>query len=246
VGTNGSDLASSLETLAKATDQLLDTVRSLTDEEVAGPSLLPGWTRGHVLTHLARHADSYTRALRGARTGGDTSRYPSTEVRDAEIEAGAGRSAAELAEDVRVSAETLAEVLQTLPAEAWQVEVERLPGVPGHPAAGTPWARLKELVIHHVDLDAGYSPAHWPAEFVAPCLEQVVHDFDGREDFPPLSLHAEDTDRRFTVRGGTAAAGAPTVSGPEPALLAWLIGRSTGDGLDVEPDGPLPAVPAWR
>ncbi len=38
------------------------------------PSLLPGWTRGHVLTHIARNADSFVRVLEAARSGRD--RHP--------------------------------------------------------------------------------------------------------------------------------------------------------------------------
>ncbi len=45
--------------LAEATERLLATAARLTDEDLRAPSLLPGWTRGHVLAHVARNADSY-------------------------------------------------------------------------------------------------------------------------------------------------------------------------------------------
>ena len=41
----------------RATDRMLRTAATLDDAAVAAPSPLPGWTRGHVLTHLARNAD---------------------------------------------------------------------------------------------------------------------------------------------------------------------------------------------
>ena len=37
--------------------------------QVAGPSRLPGWSRGHVLSHLARNADALVNLLTWARTG---------------------------------------------------------------------------------------------------------------------------------------------------------------------------------
>jgi maleylpyruvate isomerase len=37
-----------------------------------------------------------------------------------------------------------------------------------------------------------------------------------------------------------------TVTGPVRLLLAWLTGRSSGEGLTTEPPGPLPALPAWK
>ena len=41
----------------QATQRLLDTARTITDPDLRVPSMLPGWTRGHVLAHLARNAD---------------------------------------------------------------------------------------------------------------------------------------------------------------------------------------------
>ena len=49
---------------------------------MAGPSLLPGWSRGHVLTHLARNADGAVNLLTWARTGVETPQYVSQEQRE--------------------------------------------------------------------------------------------------------------------------------------------------------------------
>ena len=55
------------------------------------PSLLPGWTRGHVLTHIARNADSFVRVLEAARRGEVVTQYEGgVDGRNADIEAGAG------------------------------------------------------------------------------------------------------------------------------------------------------------
>jgi maleylpyruvate isomerase len=81
-------------------------------------SLLPGWTRGHVLTHLARNADGGSRLLTWARTGTPSAEYPSLEARATQIEAGAGRSAAELVADARASAEGFAVEYSRMPADA--------------------------------------------------------------------------------------------------------------------------------
>ena len=62
-----------------------------------------------------------------------------------------------------------------------------------------------------------------------------------RPDMPALSLDALDGD----WSGACGPAGdRATVEGPSPALLAWLIGRSSGEGLHVRP-GPLPDLPPW-
>ena len=78
------------------------------DDDMRAPSLLPGWTRGHVLTHIARNADSISATVAGAQRGEIVKRYPGgPEQRNADIEAGAARSAVDLLADVRESAEKL-------------------------------------------------------------------------------------------------------------------------------------------
>ena len=81
-----------LASVGAATGRLLATTAALADPEVREPSLLPGWTRGHVLSHIARNADGLINLLRWAHTGTQIPMYASQQARDADIEAGAGRS----------------------------------------------------------------------------------------------------------------------------------------------------------
>jgi uncharacterized protein (TIGR03083 family) len=90
--------------IQEATGRLLATSAALTDAQAREPSLLPGWTRGHVFTHIARNADGMVNLLRGACTGTPIPIYPSTGARDDDIMAGADRPAVDLATDVRESA----------------------------------------------------------------------------------------------------------------------------------------------
>ena len=88
------EIALALARLGDSTDRLLATAGALDDAQAAAPSRLPGWTRGHILTHLARNADGFRNLLIWARTGTETPMYPSEESRDRDIEAGARRPAA--------------------------------------------------------------------------------------------------------------------------------------------------------
>jgi uncharacterized protein (TIGR03083 family) len=54
---------------AGAHQRLLAGLAELTDDDARRPSLLPGWTVGHVLTHLARNADGNVRMLDAANRG---------------------------------------------------------------------------------------------------------------------------------------------------------------------------------
>jgi maleylpyruvate isomerase len=222
-----------------ATVRLVASAERLTPEELAGPSLCDGWTRGHVLTHVARNADSLVNLLTWARTGVETPQYPDDETRDAEIEAGAGRPLADLIADLQAASARFAEAMAEVPDGAWDVEVRWRSGKAA-PARGIPVARLREVEIHHVDLDAGYTPAHWDAAFVEREMAQAVRAFAARDGIPAIELVATDGPGEWRLGSGPAA----RVSGPRPGLFAWLIGRSSGDGLTVD-EGPLPHLPAW-
>jgi maleylpyruvate isomerase len=218
----------------RATARLLNTAAAL-DGTPTAPSLLPGWSRGHVLTHVARNADSLVNLLTWARTGVVTPQYASREQRSADIEAGSPRSWDELVADVRDSSARFRDAASALGAASWAVTLD-LPSGPA-PAALIPWRRLREVEVHHVDLAAGYAPANWPESFAQRLLHEVVHGLDGL----CLTLRPAEIGHPVPVGSG----GPPEVSGPAYALAAWLVGRSPGTGLTVDPAGPLPPVPEW-
>ena len=230
-----------LNDINQATEHLLKTAATFHDADVRAPSLLPGWSRGHVLTHLARNADSTRNLLIWARTGIETPDYPNLQARAADIEAGATRTAIELLADLRRSAARLAADFAQMPPSAWEHPVRWTIGGPG-PVRWSLRGRLQEVLIHHVDLAAGYTPADWPSPFVAATLANVVRGFSNRTDAPVMRLHAEDTDHWYDV-GDTRPTDTPEIRGTQRALLAWLIGRSRGADLSTTHHQPLPLVP---
>jgi maleylpyruvate isomerase len=149
----------------QATQRLLGTARIITDPDLRVPSMLPGWTRGHVLAHVARNADGMRNVLVGVRTGQDRPAYASAEAREAGIEQDAGRRATEHAADLASSAMALRTVARQLPDAGWQAPVRMLDGADFFPAAELLTRRLVEVELHHCDLGAGYGPGDWPAVF---------------------------------------------------------------------------------
>jgi len=223
-----------LDDVERATSRLLATAGSL-DADPSAPSLLPGWTRGHLLTHVARNADSLVNLLTWARTGVVTPQYPTAGQREADIAAGADRPWTVLVADVRDSADRFAKAAAMLSAGDWAAHLD-LPNGP-QPAALVPWRRLREVEVHHVDLAGGYTAADWPAAFTHRVLHEVAATLDG----VALTVRPDGLGHRIPVGAG----GSPEVSGPAYALAAWLTGRATGDGLTVDPPGPLPPIPDW-
>jgi maleylpyruvate isomerase len=233
--------AAFLPLLRTSVDRLLTSASALSAEDVRAPSLLPGWTRGHVLTHLARSADSRTRLLTAARTGEDLPQYADDEQREREIEDGAGRPAAELVEDLRTSMRRFLTAADGHPEDAWEVPVRWLGGGL-RPVRGAVGSLLREVEVHHTDLATGHRPADWPPFFVVRELETTLRNLREKPDAPSMTLRADEDQVLHPIGDGDG----PHVSGPAAELLGWLTGRTDGRALTVEPAGPLPEVPGWR
>ncbi|MGW3246448.1 maleylpyruvate isomerase family mycothiol-dependent enzyme [Streptomyces sp. NPDC001070] len=226
--------------LREATERLIDAVAAMPPASVAEPSRLPGWTRGHVLAHLARNADSLVNLLIWARTGEETPQYASTDSRNKDIEDGAGRMLSEHLDDLRISADRLALAIGELPAQNWAAQVVMRSG---HviAAAEIPYIRLMEIYFHHVDLGLEYTCAHFPEDFAARELGAIIDDLSGHEGVAAVRIHDTDSGEKWVI--GAANEPELTVGGPRHALLAWVSGRSDGEGLTAQPDVPLPVLP---
>jgi maleylpyruvate isomerase len=170
-----------------ATQRLLDDARTIPETSLRALSLLPGWTRAHVLAHVARGADAMRNLLIGARTGHDRPAYASAQAREADIERGAAMTAKDLMADLADSAMALRAMVKQVPDEAWQVRVRVLDSAP-FPAAGLLTRRLVEVELHHCDLGTSYSAADWPAAFAAMELaEPMRSQRQDRLRYPPPS-----------------------------------------------------------
>jgi maleylpyruvate isomerase len=182
--------------------RLLATLDALTDGLARRDSLLPGWTVGHVLTHIARQADSVVRRLDGASRDEIVDQYAGGSAgRAAEIEAGAGRPAAALVDDVRATAGAVEAVAASVPDQAWERLTRSVDG--GLiPARSVFLSRTREVEVHHVDLGLGYTPRNWPDDFVRAELESGLASLSGR-------THPADLLAWLTGRG------------PAPELGPW-------------------------
>jgi maleylpyruvate isomerase len=197
---------------ASAHQRLLGALDALVDGglfDVVAPSALPGWTRGHVLTHITNSGDGHIRMLDAAADGRVGEQYPEgLEGRAADIEAGAPRPAAEQIDLLRRS--------------IWKLEGRWATATwegTGRAAAGEvairdlPFLRLREVAVHHVDLDIGYTFADLPGEYLRLELRRMEMLWKARQ---PMGM--------------TPLPG-PALESPPPVRLAWLMGRAEIDGL---------------
>ncbi|GAB1813337.1 maleylpyruvate isomerase family mycothiol-dependent enzyme [Mycobacterium sp. MUNTM1] len=225
--------------VAESTRRFVESVARLSDAEVGGATLIPPWTRGHVITHVARAADSYCRLLAGATEGLATPQYPSMEFRAEQIEAGAGRSVDELVSDVTASSDRFEQAMRSLPAHAWRAKVRMRPGELRAPAV-LPLIRQRELEVHHVDLAVGYRFSDIAAETAGWIIDDILMELQRRDPVPALAIKATDTG--LTRELGV---GAPLISGTQADILAWLSGRSNGAGLSSSGGNEVPLAAYW-
>ncbi|GAA1752639.1 maleylpyruvate isomerase family mycothiol-dependent enzyme [Nostocoides vanveenii] len=223
-----------LAALESETARLLATVAVLDDPAAA--SGCDGWTRGHILTHLARNADGLAGLVRAAVDGSGETMYASAQARDADIEAGAGRAMPDLADDLRTSSARLAQALPRLAGLDAGLLVERTPGGPRFRAADLPTMRLREVLYHHADLRAGFDFEDFPPDLVATYLAREVTALAGLPDAPAVTLAPAGQE---PIRVGPSG---PTVAGSPAALLRWLARRDPA-GVHALDGDVLPELP---
>jgi maleylpyruvate isomerase len=190
-------------------------ISGLDDDGMRAPSTLPRWSRGHLLTHIARNADSHVRRAHGAARGEMVDQYlGGFEGRAADIEAGAARPAAEILADVEATSAAVAAAWAAVPDDAWG-NLTRDVGGRERPLDAVAGRRWQELEVHLTDLDLGPTYRDWSDDFVAVWLPKRRAELPdrlppGAEAPPPDALDERDE-------------------------LAWLYGRI--DRPDLPPLG---------
>jgi len=233
--TTPSHLSDNLVLLSHETTLLLQTAAGLDDESIREDSLCHGWTRAHVLSHLARNADALSRLAGWAVTGTPRAMYDSQQSRDADIAAGSTRGVQEILSDLESSALRFASAASGLAGPPERVEVEMRAGrtVLG---GRLPTLRLMEVVFHHVDLADGYTFAAADRGFVRRAVSNAAQRIGASDQAPSITLRG-DAGNTWSIAGG-----GQEVIGSNASLLLWL---TRGDGAALSSDAPLPVLPAW-
>jgi maleylpyruvate isomerase len=230
----------SLAALHRSEQHLLRTVDSLAPEDFGAPSVLPGWSRAHVVAHLALNAEGLATAIDGHAHEREVPVYESDDRRDADIAELAQAEPAEIRERLFGAGQALRDAFATLEGDLWKGSVPRLPGGPPWPLLTLPQTRRREVEIHHADLDSGYGPEDWPEDFTVALLELATADRANDADCPPFTIRATDAVRTWEV-----GADQPVVEGSAASLAWWLVGRGSGAGLSCT-SGDVPRLGPWR
>jgi maleylpyruvate isomerase len=229
--------------LADETDKLSTSIGRLGDGQAQGhPSRLPGWSRAHVLVHLARNADGLRNLLLSARTGTPLRMYASPRTRIADIDAGVTRPAEVIVADALESSARFLVEARAMPPQAWETNVAFSSGQPDPQLVVAPRLlemRLQEVALHHVDLGFDYEFDEVPERLLLGFLERFrTHR---QRQGVRLAIRLDGSDNPSTT-GDPADPAGPVVEGDAAALVAWLAGRSQ---LGVRCERPLPELPSF-
>ncbi len=237
------DVTSSVVDLLTRADQALTrTVDSLADDAYAEPSLLPRWTRSHVIAHLALNAEGLERVVRSIGAGTPEAMYESDQARDDDIEVLAHAEPSEVRDRLLAATTCLSRALENSHNIDADARFERTPGGVLCPVSDVAVLRLREVEIHHADLGVDYSPADWSTEFAVMLLDAMT----ARPHPVPFVAVATDVDGRWHCGAGAGASdvgggGTTVVNGSAAAIGWWLTGRGDGSALTCE-SGALPRI----
>lgn len=226
-------LHSDLSRLGRETDMFFATVASLSDDEMAAASLCEGWSRAHVIAHVAANGRALVQLIEWAAAGEERRLYASPEARAGAISALAALPREELLEELRASAKHFAEQAQRLAGALVAPEVQ-VDGGP-LPATSIVALRIAEVVVHHHDLDTAWTIEEADPDSLLDALEAVVRSL-GAKDAPGMTLVTEERDQWIIGNG------ALRVESDREGLLQWL---ARGDAAHIEAEGPVPALPRW-
>jgi maleylpyruvate isomerase len=225
--------------LVASGQRLVRSIDRLSGDDWGAPSLLPGWTRAHVAAHLALNGEALTNVLRGEVDHESVPMYESQETRDTDVEKLAGADHAEIRERLLASTVTFPEAVQAVPPDLWEGRFERTRGGSTLPLRAVPVMRLREVEIHHVDLEVGYSPDAWAQDFAEELVDGMLKRQQPESAFLIRPL---DTDR--TWEAGEPGDDAAVVTGPVAHVAWWLTGRPATAQVSCS-RGELPRIGGW-
>lgn len=204
-------------------------LNNLADTDLCQPSLVPGWSRSHVVAQVGYQARALTRLTEWAASGTPQAMYSSEAARLEEVENGSTLPTRALRGLFRHAAVHLDVEWRDLSGTAWDAEL-RLPDGRRILARDTGWIRAREIWMRAVDLDAGGSFLDMPAALIDRLLDETLA---GRNS-PPFVLRP--TDRTAPLRSGD---GEIVVSGRAADLARWVTGRGARRLLHDRPLPPL-------
>ncbi|MBZ8176636.1 maleylpyruvate isomerase family mycothiol-dependent enzyme [Corynebacterium sp. 3HC-13] len=217
-------------------------IAQLSSEDFDEPTLLPGWSRKHLIAHVAYNAAALCNLMHWAETGERTPMYSSPEARLREIEFGATLDPDPLRNLHAHTVARLDAAWQEATSEAWQYQVETAQGR-SVPASETLWMRTREVWIHAVDLGLKASFEEIPSIILKSLLEDITSKW--RSSGVGVGLTLVDPADQLEVTVLSSSEEPETIiSGGLSGLVRWASGRGA-EGVTALDRESVPSPPRW-
>ncbi|SCX35277.1 maleylpyruvate isomerase family mycothiol-dependent enzyme [Agrobacterium rosae] len=208
-------------------------LNELTDAELDRPSLVPGWSRRHLIADIGYQARRLARLVEAARSLRREESLDEPDAQNEDVDFGASLPAHALRYLYRHSQVHLDVEWRDLDAAGWLFTVRSLRG-DMVPVAETPRLRSRAIWLAAVDLDNGGSFRDFPNSVTDSLLEDVAVNLHRGPAIPSVRLLRSDRSDAVIVGSGECV-----VSGTSSDLLRWLSGRGarriSGDKAGFEP-----------
>lgn len=205
-----------VDRLKAAADNVSAKLGGLSDADVLASTELPGWTRGHVLAHIAHVSNAVARQVEYAVRGELIEFYDGgSGARTQAIEMNAGNTAQEHRDQLSAAFTRALGVLDGLDDAQWDLPISYRDGVVRDGAL----AYWRELVIHLADLQLGRGPETWSKEFCLYLIDFLATRVPGDIHLKLLPLGLPP----MTVGSGESAV---SIQGMLTDIAAWLSGRT--------------------
>lgn len=234
------DLSTQLQLARHGTAYFAQKLGDLSGSALSERSLLEGWSRKHIVAHVAYNAAALCRLLDWAATGHERPMYASPQQRSREIDEAATLSAGAVTNLLEHCVARLDSKWRGLPLSAWNAQVQTAQGRIV-PAVETVWMRCREVWVHAVDLDNEAQFSDFPAPVLHSLLDDITASWHRTPGWSPVQIDATTGE----TAPPTVLLSCPeaTVEGAMPAIVRWASGRG-GIGLS-SPTEDVPAPPRW-
>lgn len=233
------EVAAAAESIEWTHERVRTVLETLTDEQVAGASRLPGWTRGHVLAHMAGFGEGAIRQVERAIARHEPGEFydGGQAARNAAIDASAGAPCAAHAARLGAAMDRWEGLVDLLEPEL----AARPTAYRDRPVGALVLSWWREMSIHLTDLDLGVTHTFWGA-----ALREHLTGYLGARlpEGVQLDLEPTDVDEPRRVGQGSVL----RLRGTANDLVAWLAGRDPLGVIVAERDGEpaeLPELGPW-
>ncbi len=218
-----------LTEVATASIAVREAVATMAAVQFRDDSVLPDWTRAHVVAHICGFSNAIARQFEYAVEGKVIQHYDGgAEGRDADIDALVAEDPAVIRGAMEEGLDRMTAAIGSMSGDDWDLPISYREGI----AFDGLLAAWRELVIHLADLDLGRGSDGWSEAFCLHLFDFLAPRVPDGKKFVGDGFSVGDGSDEVQVKGGLQD------------FAAWLAGREPEGELTFS-TGEAPGLDPW-